>query len=196
MVSRRGGRCWATGTTKVAFWFATQQAGGWNRCPDQAREPMILLCPSRSALWHDPPGTFTALMDLYENNYIHIRRLLPVMPSARIECVSRVAGGLDLHLRIVERCRYTSELILTYQFGQDDGAMIAEPNLRIRVYHDARQAEVMAAHPRHHPTFAVDALARDRAHDAPLFTRWRINRFLYKWLGYCLRQGHRFTPLL
>ena len=21
----------------------------------------------------------------------------------------------------------------------------------------------------------------------------RINRFLYKWLTYCLRQGHRFT---
>jgi uncharacterized protein len=156
---------------------------------------MILLRPSPSKpLWPDPPGTFAALMDLYENNYIHIRRLLPVMPSARIECVSRVAGGLDLHLRIVERCRYTSELILTYQFGQDDGAMIAEPNLRIRVYHDARQAEVMAAHPRHHPTFAIDALARDQAHDAPLLTRWRINRFLYKWLGYCLHQGHRFTP--
>ncbi len=21
-----------------------------------------------------------------------------------------------------------------------------------------------------------------------------MNRFLYKWLGYCLRQGHRFAP--
>lgn len=155
---------------------------------------MILLCPSRGALWHDPPGTFVALMDLYERNYIQIRRLLPVMPPAPIECVSRVAGGLDLHLRIVERCRYTSELILTYQFGQDDGAVIAEPNLQIRVYHDARQAEVMAAHLRHHAAFAIDALGRDQAHGAPLLTRWRINRFLYKWLGYCLHQGHRFAP--
>jgi uncharacterized protein len=155
---------------------------------------MILLHPSHSRpLSHDPPGTFAALMDLYERNYISMRRLLPVMPPAPIVCVSRVSGGLDLHLQVIERCRYTSELILTYQFGQDDGAMIAEPNLRIRVYHDARQTEVLAAHPRHHPAFATATFAHHRADGAPLFTRWRINRFLYKWLTYCLHQGHRFV---
>lgn len=156
---------------------------------------MILLCPSSPGgpLSHDPPGTFAALMDLYEHNYINMRRLLPVMPPARVGYVSQVSGGLDLHLHVIERCRYTSELTLTYQFGQDDGATIAEPNLRIRVYHDARQAEVMAAQPRHHPTFTINALARHPPEGAPLFTRWRYNRFLYKWLGYCLRQGHHFA---
>ena len=154
---------------------------------------MILLCPSqRESLWRDPPGTFAALMDLYERNYIQIRRLLPVMPPAGTGCVSQVAGGLDLHLHIIERCRYTSELILTYQFGQADG-IIAEPNLRIRVYHDARQAEAAAAHLRHYPTFTVNTLASHWADSASLLTRWRINRFLYKWLGYCLRQGHSFA---
>lgn len=144
-------------------------------------------------LSHDQPGTFAALMDLYERNYINMRRLLPVMPSAKVGYVSRVSGGLDLHLYINERCRYTSELVLTYQFGQNDGAIIAEPNLRIRIYHDARQAEVMAAHLRHYPAFATDVLAHHRADGAQLFIRWRINRFLYKWLAYCLRQGHRFA---
>jgi hypothetical protein len=24
-----------------------------------------------------------------------------------------------------------------------------------------------------------------------LACKWRLNRFLYKWLGYCLRQGHK-----
>jgi uncharacterized protein YqiB (DUF1249 family) len=157
---------------------------------------MILLCPShRELLAADSPGTFAALMDLYERNYINIRRLLPVMPPARAARVSRVSGGLDLHLFVIERCRYTSELILTYQFGQDDGAIVAEPNLRIRVYHDARQAEVMAAHPRHHPAFTMEILAGHRADGAQIVLRWKINRFLYKWLGYCLHQGHRFTPL-
>lgn len=157
---------------------------------------MILLCPfQRESLWRDPPGTFAALMDLYERNYIHIRRLLPVMPPAGIGYVSRTSGGLDLHLHIIERCRYTSELILTYQFGQADGAILAEPNLRIRVYHDARQAEAATAHLRHHPAFAIDTLPGRWTEGASLLTRWRINRFLYKWLGYCLRQGHGFTVL-
>ena len=155
---------------------------------------MILLCPSqRQSLWREPPGTFAALMDLYERNYIYIRRLLPTMPPIHAKCVSQAPGGMDLHLHIIERCRYTSELILSYQFGQADGAILAEPNLRIRVYHDARQAEVMIAHPRRHPVFILDAIAPERTDD-PLFVRWRINRFLYKWLGYCLHQGHRFTP--
>ena len=25
-----------------------------------------------------------------------------------------------------------------------------------------------------------------------LYDRWRRNRFLYRWLGYCLHRGHRF----
>lgn len=157
---------------------------------------MILLCPSHyhgGPLSPDSPGTFAALMELYERNYINIRRLLPVMPPARVKCVSRASGALDLHLCVTERCRYTSELILTYQFDQDDGSTIAEPNLWIRVYHDARQAEVMAAQPRHCPTFAIDVLAHHRPERIHRSTRWRINRFLYKWLGYCLHQGHRFA---
>ncbi|MCP4188575.1 MAG: DUF1249 domain-containing protein, partial [Gammaproteobacteria bacterium] len=25
--------------------------------------------------------------------------------------------------------------------------------------------------------------------------KWVMNRFLYKWLGYCLHQGHFFQPM-
>jgi uncharacterized protein YqiB (DUF1249 family) len=31
-------------------------------------------------------------------------------------------------------------------------------------------------------------------HHYSLTEKWRMNRFLYKWLGYCLRQGHHFAP--
>ncbi len=153
----------------------------------------MILLPTASSWVHDAPGSFSALMDLYERNYIQIRRLLPVMPPASAVRVSQTPGGLDLHLRIIERCPYTSELILTYQFGRDDGPPIAEPDLRIRVYHDARLAEAMAAHLRHHAALSTDLLDTGRADRASLYLRWRINRFLYKWLSYCLRQGHRFT---
>jgi uncharacterized protein len=156
---------------------------------------MILLRhPPAELIAHDTPGTFAALMDLYERNYINLRRLLPVMPPASASRVSRAPGGLDLYLYAIERCRYTSELILTYQFSQNDGTALAEPNLRIRIYHDARLAEVMAARPRRYPPFSTDFISRQTQMDTPpLLARWRINRFLFKWLTYCLRQGHRFT---
>jgi len=155
---------------------------------------MILLHPSHAGLIRqDTPGTFSALMDLYECNYINLRRLLPIMPPAQVACVSRTPGGLDLHARIIDRCRYTSELLLTYQFTQDEGPIVVEPNLRIRVYHDARLAEVMAAHPRHRPVFTADGFGDRPIDGAVLHSRWRMNRFLYRWLSYCLRQGHCFS---
>lgn len=155
---------------------------------------MILLHPSYAGSHLcNAPGSFSALMDLYERNYIHLRRLLPTMPPMRVERVSRIPGGLDLHVRITERCRYTSELLLTYRFAQDESSVVAEPNLLIRVYHDARLAEVMAAQPRRHPVFTADPPDRCSADGISLLSRWRINRFLYKWLSYCLRQGHRFS---
>ena len=140
----------------------------------------------------DEPGTFPALMDLYECNYINMRRLLPVTHERPIHLVSRISGNLDLHLGFVERFRYTSELSLTYRFHQA-GAVLSEPDLRIRIYHDARLAEVLTAHLRHHPAFDAESLADRPADGKQLHARWKINRFLFKWLNYCLRQGHRFS---
>ncbi len=134
------------------------------------------------------PGTFAGLMDLYERNYIGIRRLIPLMPPAMTCQVSSIPGGLSLYLEVLERFRYTTELVLTYHFARE-GGVVAEPDLRIRVYHDARLAEVMAAQLRHRPEFQ---LGEETARQTQLSARCHVNRFLYKWLNYCLHQGHRF----
>ena len=134
------------------------------------------------------PGTFAGLMDLYERNYIGIRRLIPLMPPATTCQVSSIAGGLSLYLEVLERFRYTTELVLTYHFARK-GGVVAEPGLRIRVYHDAQLAEVMSAQLRHRPEFQ---LSEETTRQTQLSARWQVNRFLYKWLNYCLHQGHRF----
>ncbi|NIR59208.1 MAG: DUF1249 domain-containing protein [Gammaproteobacteria bacterium] len=127
------------------------------------------------------PRTFAGLMELYESNYERLRRLIPEVPGQRRR-VSRIPGALDLHLEILEHHRYTTDLWLSYLF-EDAGRGIAEPAVEIRLYHDARQAEALACSRRHEPA------ASDRA----LESKWEINRFLNKWLGYCLSQGHRFA---
>ncbi|MBL8250415.1 MAG: DUF1249 domain-containing protein [Candidatus Competibacter sp.] len=159
---------------------------------------MILLSPAHQpSLTRTDPGTFTALMDLYECNYINIRRLIPVMPRKPTALVSRVPDGLALHFQLLERFRYTSEMSLTYWFGNQEMGF-AEPDLRIRVYHDARMAEVFYGQLRRLPAFDAEALHDRGSNGVSLYRRWKINRFLFKWLNYCLRQGHRFpcTPFL
>ncbi len=146
---------------------------------------MLLTCKERPSSV-STRQSFAALMELYERNYILMRRLMPAAPSEGTRWVSQLSDGLPLELEVLERHRYTSDIRLTYRFQRAEGVVL-EPNLRVRVYHDARAAEVMAAHLRHLPDFPLPTQSGFDLRD-----RWRVNRFLYKWLRYCLHQGHRF----
>ncbi|HHJ13630.1 MAG TPA: DUF1249 domain-containing protein [Gammaproteobacteria bacterium] len=129
-------------------------------------------------------------MELYELNYIQLRRLIPDIDLVPERAVSRVPQGLDLYLDVRERSRYTTTLHLSYCFAEAGGSVLA-PDLVIRMYHDAQVAEVVSR-----------GKGRDRGgrglerfrHDYPVAARWRVNRFLHKWLGFCLRHGHEFSP--
>ena len=134
--------------------------------------------------------TFAGLMELYESNYIRLRNLVPELNAMPEVSVSHIPGALDLHLQILERCRFTTTLGLTYCFHDEEGAFPA-PDIKVRIYHDAQVGEVIACGRRrglHHAEY------NRLHHNYSLPEKWRMNRFLHRWLGYCLRQGHRFAP--
>jgi uncharacterized protein len=125
------------------------------------------------------------LMALYEENYIRLRTLLPHLAHMSGRAVSSVPGCVDLHVELRERARYTTTLNMTclFRHGRE---LRREPDLTVRICHDARTAEVLDLHLRH--TEAAPDARRT------LQVCWQRNRFLHKWLGYCLRRGHRFPP--
>ncbi len=143
---------------------------------------------------HNPLETgadrsFAALMELYENNYIFMRRLLPE-PDRNGDCVvSRVPGTPDLHLRVLERCAYTTSVLLTHWFDAGDESERA-PDLKVRVYHDARVAEVL---PESRLSGFRQWAGRVPPRPGTLTWRWEANRFLNRWLRYCLGEGHAFV---
>ena len=134
------------------------------------------------------PKDFVSLMDMYEENYIKLRKLIPNLQSIEDSAVSQSTGHLDLHLKIQERSKFTTTLFLSYCFADDDGLRM-EPNLKIRIYHDAGLAEVMSGK-LHHGRLLLDNLPADA-----LKQKWTLNRFFAKWLKYCLRQKHGFAHL-
>ena len=139
--------------------------------------------------WRARPVSFVSLMTLYESNYIRLRALVGDARALPGESVSRTPGDLDLHLHAIEHCRYTTILRMTYLFGEAEGP-VAEPDLEVRVYHDARLAEACAAATRlrHRGLSGLrDALPTG------LGERWLRNMFLNKWLDYCAERGHRFA---
>ncbi len=132
------------------------------------------------------PGGYVSLMDLHENNYLRFRCLVSDLEAITDTAVSVVPGFMDLHLHIIERSKFTTTVRLTYYFREGKG-VVAEPDLKLRIYHDACLVEVLAGHLRH---------GRQRLDHLPataLKLKWRLNRLLYKWLGYCLHLGHEFS---
>jgi uncharacterized protein YqiB (DUF1249 family) len=135
------------------------------------------------------PNSFSGIMEMYEGNYICLRKLLGDKDNMPPIAVSRIINGMDLYLQVLEQTKYTITIALTYYFSDIEEGFLAYPNLKIRVYYDALQAEVMSqAYKRRDPNFH----AFNYSLDPSLLKRWRMNRFLYKWLSYCGRQGHSF----
>jgi len=134
------------------------------------------------------PGSFTALMHLYESNYVRIHWLLDDLASLPPEQCSRPREDLPLYLEVLETSRYTTTLRLTYFFEEGQG-LVADPDLTVRVYHDAGLAEAMACR-RQHLHAALKQF--DTAPGEELGRRWARNSMLNKWLEYCYDHGHRF----
>ena len=133
--------------------------------------------------------TFESLMDIYEDNYIKIRRLVPNIEAIEPGAISRVSGAMPLFLQVIERQPYTTTFQLTYRFEGKNDTVSHDPAMTIRVYHDARTAEAMVD--QNAERFNIDIRSPQRM-DVSLKARWEMNHFLNRWLQYCLSEGHSF----
>ena len=132
------------------------------------------------------PGTFTGLMTLYESNYIKLSQLTTAMNWPADAIVSSSPRDNDLHAEIVRREPYTTTLRLTYWFD-DAGVSAADPDIVVRIYHDARLVEAVSSRDAHRH---VKLRELARSGNAELDRRWRLNMLLNKWLDYLSEVGH------
>jgi uncharacterized protein YqiB (DUF1249 family) len=137
------------------------------------------------------PGTFTGLMTLYESNYIKLHQLAAALDWPGDALVSSSPRDNDLHAEIVRREPYTTTLRLTYWFPEANGVSAPDPDIVIRVYHDARLVEAVSSREAHRHT-KLRELASSSS--AELDRRWRLNMLLNKWLDYLYEVGHSLTP--
>lgn len=142
------------------------------------------------ASWRARPRSFVALMSLYESNYVRLSWLTGDVSALSGQHRSEVEGDCDLLLTVSDRSVYTTTINLTYLLPEP-GAQIAVPDMRVRIYHDARLAEAQEWSASH----AHGALRAMRSQaERELDQRWARNIMLNKWLEYCAERGHRFSP--
>jgi hypothetical protein len=123
---------------------------------------------------------------LFEENYLLLRRLLPTLHSGARFVLESDTGRHALGVRVDECGPYTSLLVLTTGMA-GEGQLPPPMTLRVRVYHDARLAEVIGYQDCVHipPGYAArmaDGFQRDE--------RRQVNRLLHEVLQHCRRHGH------
>lgn len=136
------------------------------------------------------PGSFSGLMTVYESNFIKLKLLIAGLetPEAMMpQMVSHTDQDCDLYLEVLSRDPYTTTLKLTYWFLIDTSEAVPDPDLTLKVYHDARLVEAVAVKETHRHAMLRELALR---HSLELGRRWRRNIMLNKWLDYLLEMGH------
>ena len=128
-------------------------------------------------------------------NYARLHRLLPELFDRDLRNVALPLPGADrtLAFKVVERCPYTTTVLV--RFGADDADwhdVLPAPELTVRLYHDARTAEVIAYQGQDRfrglYTYPND---QGRQPDE----KAQLNRFLGEYLSLCLDHGRETAPV-
>ncbi len=100
-----------------------------------------LVAQRRSVL----PSRFAWLMGMHGENYHRLDRLFAPQRLAAGFYFSSVDDHLDVRLHVIEHHAYTIDIELTYCIRDvETGGLV--PSARIRMYRDARVAEVLHYH--------------------------------------------------
>lgn len=129
-----------------------------------------------------------------EANYARLMQLIPSMREA-VGAQRRVAlsqgelhlGVLALH--VLETCPYTSTIEVRQEHSLP---WLPVPRMEVRVYHDARMAEVVGAQ-RARRFRGVYPYPNEAMHQPDEKTQ--LNLFLGEWLTHCLACGHEPVPV-
>lgn len=130
-------------------------------------------------------------MGLHGDNFHRLKRLFAVHRLAPGQYVSSVDDGLDVLVEVHERHPYTVDLAIRYAHS-DPAVASSEPSAQLRLYLDARVAEVQHCHPGKQlwqvlgPWPPPSVMSRHRV---------RMATFLNRWLVYLAEQGHSLGTL-
>ena len=131
-----------------------------------------------------------------ETNYLRLQKLLrlhfnkPAKDQSGDEYRFMVSRGEQQwlhHLQILERSPYTTTLQLSLTTAAPTSSWLRMPRLTVRMYHDAKLAEVLAweGHKRLRPRYEYPNQAMYHADE-----KLQINQFLGELLSRCLHEGH------
>jgi len=129
-------------------------------------------------------------------NYARLHQLLPELFDRDERAVCLTLPGDDVRLlrfRVLERCPYTTTLAVDFgRQSPDWHPLVPAPRLTVRLYHDARTAEVTAYQGQDRFDGRYEYPNGEmRLPDEKV----QLNRFLGEYLSLCLTEGREPVPV-
>ena len=121
---------------------------------------------------------------LYESNYSKLTDLLPGLSVRQAPFVIAVTGLPLIYVEILEQNPYTSTVHIRQSMAAGQ-PWVCDLRMKVRLYHDARVAEVIAYQ-------GVRAMRPFYPYPNPKmfqpYEKRRVNQFLAEWLRHCLNR--------
>lgn len=148
-----------------------------------------MLAKTKQAKAQLHPRSFADLMEMYESNYIRLRLICGDIRRIKSGMIVAEGDSIPIELKVFEHSAHTTTFMLNYVFENEEQSR--RPDLVVRIYHDARQAEVISKQCK---LTGTRKKSNDNTLelDEMLLCRWRLNRFLHKWLGYMRYQKRHY----
>ncbi len=140
----------------------------------------------------NPINKAFCLEQICDSNFRKIFQLIPDLLAFEENARGFAVNNSTLYLEVIERTPYTMTVELSHCFNKNPDGFL-EPAVKIRIYLDAKLAEVLSDHAR----AAVSEVYRDSSRSCEIMNyKWRLNYFLQKWLDHCLKKDYQFTNTL
>lgn len=118
-----------------------------------------------------------------ENNYVCMLKLLPDCDTQDLSYQFEINDKLKYQIKIIDSSRYTSTLEMS-QITVNTPRFLS-PSMTIRLYHDAKVAEVLQAQrtSKLEPVYEYPNASMHLRNE-----KFMVNVFLAEWLHFCLTQ--------
>lgn len=133
-----------------------------------------------------------------EYNYLRLMALMPnwqEQDSFEVCCLSACGNEFKLVLRLLARSTYTLVVSIEQQLDQDKLDMRWLQNIQVRVYLDAKSAEVIACNGKRLPNWCACANQRTRHLLVKMSCDGFLGELLSFWLGHGLVPANRLALL-
>ncbi len=136
----------------------------------------------------NPVNTSVCLEKICESNFQKLFCLIPDLCSFKKHATGNTENKPTLYVNIIERSKHTLTVELSHCFNHNLENLM-EPAIKIRIYLDARIAEVL----RDYKRTDVSQVFKDPGQSVEIMNyKWRLNYFLQKWLDHCLQTNYQF----